>query len=706
MTIKSLLGRSYHLVSSKGHIKDLPKASLGVDVDNNFEPRYIRIKGKAKIINEIKSACKGAGVVYIASDPDREGEAIAQHLAEEIGGNGSRVLRALFHEITADYIKQALKSPGNINVNLVEAHKARRVLDRIVGYYTSPFLWKTIKGGLSAGRVQSVALRLIVEREKEIGEFKPVTYWNANGEFMTARNERFAGTLHRIDGAYRKIASAEELERVKEKLVQGIECTVTSFRTTNPLRSPAPPFITSTLQQEASRRFNMPPRRTMQIAQHLYEGVKLPQGRTGLITYMRTDSVRVNAKSVSELRGHIAGTFGKEYLNKEIRHFKDRKGAQAGHEAIRPTRIAITPDSIKEHLEPDQYKVYKLIYDRFLASQMAPARYTMKEAIVEHGGIEFKAEEVKPAFLGFQLVAGEVTERGFVPQLSVGDKVRLETIEFVEKQTDPPARYTEASLIKKLEENGIGRPSTYAHIIQTLYDRKYVVRETGKIAPSELGTEVYNIIMPQLNSIFDVSFTARMETELDQIEEGKKAWRDVVREFYDPFVKALNSAKENTDEIKARMTTKTDRVCPKCGKPMIIRWGRYGKFVACTGFPDCKYSENLARESTNKSCPKCGRELVMKHGRFGEFFACSGYPECRYTENRRHEIPCPMCQGEVVVFSSRRGKTYRCKNCGFNSYYPPVAEKCPTCGKGLVQKGAKQVCPACDLKKHAGGHKS
>jgi len=695
-TIKSFLGRGYTLISSRGHIKDLPKSMLGVDVENNFEPRYIMIRGKAKIIREIIKGCKGSSEIYLAPDPDREGEAIAQHLAEELNSTAPQIKRALFYEITPEHVKKALQNPCEINTNLVNAHKARRVLDRIVGYYTSPILWSILKGGLSAGRVQSVALRLICEKEEEIKSFISTPYWTTEAEFETEREEKFKGTLWRIDGAYRKIASKDELIRFQNLMKKGTKFTVISFRITNPRRVPPPPFITSTLEQEGARRHSFSARKTMYIAQSLYEGVSLPEGRVGLITYMRTDSIRVNATALEELRSYIAGKYGQEYLNKEVRIFKDRKRVQGGHEAIRPTKTRMDPELIKQHLTPDQFKIYKLIFNRFVASQMSPARYRLKEVIVNFMGVDFRTEELKPVFLGHQLVSGDVAERGYVPKLSVGEMVQMLNIEFTEKKTEPPPRYTEASLIKRLEENGIGRPSTYAIIVQRLFDRRYVLRENKKIMATELGLQVYNIIIPRFSDIFEVSFTARMEKELDRIEAGKKLWQDVVREFYDPFLITLNNTKKEMKKIKESITQKVEKKCPKCQRPLIIRWGKYGKFLACSGFPECKYSENIEVEKSEKKCPKCGRDLIIRHGKFGKFLACSGYPECRYTENIAHDTPCPMCGGEVIIITTRRGKIYRCKQCDFSSFYPPVDKKCPKCGRGLVEKRNKKVCPICD----------
>ncbi|MEO0182841.1 MAG: type I DNA topoisomerase [candidate division WOR-3 bacterium] len=694
-TIKSFLGKDYTVVSSKGHIKDLPKSDLGISLENNFEPRYIKIKGKAKVINEIKKVCKNSSKIYIASDPDREGEAIAQHIAEELNSSAPIIKRALFHEITPEYVKKALQNPVSINQNLVDAHKARRVLDRLVGYFTSPFLWKVIKSGLSAGRVQSVALRLICEREKEIESFQPTPYWNIIGTFTTSKNEKFEAVLFKIEGTQRKILSEEELNKLKNLLQPGTKFNVTAYKITTPEKVPPPPFITSTLQQEASRQYNITPKKAMQIAQSLYEGVQLPQGTIGLITYMRTDSTRVNEQAIEAVREYIDGKFGSEYLPREPRKFKDRKTAQSGHEAIRPTRINIEPDEIIEHLTPDQYRIYKMIFERFVASQMANARYELKEAYLEYQGLEFKAEETKPIFLGYQLLTGETTQKGYLPKLKVGETVVLEEIKIEEKQTTPLPRFTEATLIKKLEENGIGRPSTYAHIIQTLFDRKYVVKENGKLIPTELGKEVYNIIIPRFNTIFEIPFTARMEEELDLVGTGKKKWQDVVREFYEPFVAIINQANAEAENIKKNLQQTKDKNCPQCGRPMVVRWGKYGKFLACSGFPECKYSENLEVQTTDKKCPKCGKSLILKKGKFGEFLACGGYPDCKYTENLTHNVPCPVCNGTILIYSNKKGKIYKCKNCGYNSFYPPIEQKCPECGRGMVLKKDKPFCTQC-----------
>lgn len=706
-TIKGFLGRDYMLVSSRGHIKDLPKSSLGVDIENNFQPRYIKIRGKAKIIREIKKACKNSSEIFLAPDPDREGEVIAKHLAEELDTNGTSIKRALFFEITPEHVKKALRHTTIINENLVNAHRARRVLDRIVGYYTSPLLWKIIKGGLSAGRVQSVALRLISEREKDIIAFKPKPYWIAEAQFTTAKNEHFTGKLWRIAGEVSRIDDQKTLERFKKILISGTQFKVTAYRTTKPTRTPPPPFITSTLQQEASKRLRFSAKKTMYIAQSLYEGVRLPQGSIGLITYMRTDSVRVNKETLERLREYISAKYGLEYLSPTVRIFKDRKNVQGGHEAIRPTKVDLDPEHIKQHLDEDQYKVYKLIFNRFVASQMAPARYCQKEAVVSFEETDFKAEEMKLIFAGYQSLTGDMIDRGTVPDMQVGETVKLHEIEFIEKMTEPQPRFTEASLIKKLEENGIGRPSTYAHIIQTLFDRGYIIKEKNKIQATDLGLQVYNVIIPRFSNIFEVNFTAKMEKELDQIEAGTKLWQEVIREFYDPFVINLEKTKKEADKIKAQITEKVDKNCPKCHKPLVVRWGRYGKFLACSGFPDCKYSENLEVEKSDRKCPDCGKNLITRHGKFGKFLACSGYPDCRYTENLMHDAPCPMCHGDVIIIKTRRGNVYKCKQCDFSAFYMPIKERCPRCEHGMVMKRGKKVCPVCTnlIKKKKHGKK-
>ncbi len=690
------MGSAYTVISSRGHIKDLPKSKLGVDVENNFDPTYIKIRGKAKIIQSIKKTCTGAKLVYLAPDPDREGEAIAQHLAEILNSQSGQIKRLLFYEITPEHVQDALANPTEINKNLVDAHKARRVLDRLVGYYTSPILWAIIKRGLSAGRVQSVALRLICERENEINSFESTPYWTAEAEFITGKNEDFKAGLWQIDKTSRRINSVEELDKIKKILTRGAEFIVTSFRINHPQRTPPPPFITSTLQQEASKKFRFSAKKTMIIAQQLYEGVDLPQGRIGLISYMRTDSVRINENALKELRDKILDKYGKDYLTPNIRVFKDRKNAQSGHEAIHPTKIKIEPDQIKESLTPDQYRIYKLIYDRFFASQMANAKYLQKEAIVSCQNIDFRSEESKPAFLGYQVMSGDVIERGYVPDLVIGETVTLKNIEFIEKKTEPAPRYTEASLIKKMEENGVGRPSTYAHIMDTLFNRYYITKTDNKIQATELGMQVYDILIPRFDDIFEVTFTADMEKDLDRIETGQISWTDVLHRFYGPFIAKLNATRKEVEELKSQMTETVDKNCPNCQRPLVVKWGKFGKFLACSGFPECKYSENLDVEKIDKKCPKCGRDIIVRHGKFGKFLACSGYPECKHTENMIHDVPCPRCGDEISIISTKKGRLFKCKSCDLVSFYPPIQGKCPKCGKGLVLKKNEKLCIDCD----------
>ncbi len=644
-TIKGFLGREYTVLSSKGHEKDLPKSKLGVKIENNFEPYYIVIKGKKRIINELKKGIKGTKEIYLGCDPDREGEAIAYHIATELNssakphGDGYMIKRVLFYEITPSFVRDAMLHPSDIDLRKVDAHKARRVLDRLFGYFTSPLLWRILRRGLSAGRVQSVALRLLCERHNEIVNFKSLPYWLVNATFKTRAGEEFNGRLFKIKGEEKRIQQEAELKQLKNSVKSGDELKVTTFRVYERTQSPGPPFITSSLQQEAIRKLGFSASKTMQVAQSLYEGVDLKEGRIGLITYMRTDSRRVAESAIVELREYITEKFGRSFLRPTIHKFKDRKTSEGAHEAIRPTSIVRTPDGIKDNLTPDQYKLYKLIYNRFLATQMANAIYEVKEAIVssQDGVYEFKAESTKLKFPGHLKVFASETldetaniEKGFVPNLVENEIVWLTQLLDEQKWTEPPPQYSEASLIKKLEINGIGRPSTYAKIIQTLFERQYMERERGRLMPTELGLIVYNTLITKFSTIFALPFTASMEEELDQVEEGKKQWQDVVNKFYNPFIDKVKEFEALAPEIKKKITKKTSRTCPKCGHALIIKWGRYGKFYSCEKFPECKHTEPL--EQKIKICPKCNSNMVLKTGKYGRFFACTKYPECRHTE--------------------------------------------------------------------------
>jgi len=656
-TIKGFLGRDYVVLSSKGHIKDLPKSRLGVIVENNFEPTYITIRGKKKVINELRKALKKEITeIYLGCDPDREGEAIAYHIANELSTNHkgtdlkANIRRVLFYEITPSFVRDALLHPVDIDLKKVDAHKARRVLDRLFGYFTSPLLWSILRRGLSAGRVQTVALRILCEREVEITSFKPVPYWVVEVKFRSQAGLEFCAHLHRIDGMVRRIEKEEEVTKLRQSIKVGDQLTVKDYRVYDRNQKPAAPFITSTLQQEAVHRLSFSASKTMRFAQILYEGVDLQEGRIGLVTYMRTDSKRVAESAITELREFIRERFGRDYLSPTIHKYKDRKTSEGAHEAIRPTSMQRTPESVKQFLQADEYKLYAMIYDRFLATQMADAVYEVKEAIIESpdGRYEFKGEATRLKFPGHQRAFSDTDSpvtKGALPELKAGEKALLLELVDEKKFSEPPGRYSEASLIKKLEVNGIGRPSTYAKILQTLFERQYAERERGRLFPTELGMIVNKVLIPKFSDIFALPFTASMEEELDLVEEGRKQWQDVVKKFYDPFIIQVKAFESAAPDIKKSLVTKTDRTCPQCGHALIIKWGRYGKFYSCEKFPDCKYTGPLEQQA--KYCPKCNSPMVLRTGRFGRFFACTKYPECKHTERfsiNRTEKPKPPDQ--------------------------------------------------------------
>ena len=659
-TIKGFLGRKYLVLSSKGHIKDLPKSRLGVDVDNRFEPEYIVIHRKRKDLRELKEKLKKIETIFIACDPDREGEAIALHLAEELKNNRT-ICRILFHEVTPEAIKDALEDPGDIDMAMVNAHKARRVLDRLVGYYISPLLWKIIKGGLSAGRVQSVALRLICEREQEIEEFKPEPYWVIAATFAKGEEE-FQAQLHAIDNEHRRWNNGD-LKRVRKVMKNG-GFKVLEVKPYEKVVTPPPPFITSTLQQAAATTYGLSAKKTMQIAQSLYEGVNLPEGRIGLITYMRTDSTRVSEKALKELRQKISRIYGSNYLSPKVRIFKDRATAQAAHEAIRPTSLKRNPEDLKDFLSKDQHRIYQLIFNQFLASQMANATYQMTEVQISKSGLLFKATGCHQLFDGYQrvLTKDRLAEVP-LPELEPFDDVKLIKAHYEKKKTQHPPRFTEASLIKKLEQNGIGRPSTYAKIISTLFQRRYVRKRKRSLYPTELGITVHKILIKHFGEIFDIPYTAKIEVELDKVEERKKDWRDVVAKFYDPLINKVRDCESDFEELKRNLIGVSQKKCPLCGRDMVIRIGRFGKFYACSGFPKCRYTESMSYEEVNKTCPSCGTKLVIRHGRRGRFLSCPRYPECRYTEPLEIDTPCPKCGGKLVEQTYHGVVYYRCCDC-------------------------------------------
>ncbi len=671
-TINKYLGKDFRVMASIGHIKDLPKNKLGVDIDKDFEPHYEIIRGKAKVIKELKKASKDADIIFLGPDPDREGEAIAWHIKEVLNGRREGIIkRVLFNEITEKGIKEAIAHPTEIDKNKVDAQQARRVLDRLVGYQVSPLLWEKVRMGLSAGRVQSVAVRLICEREREIESFVPQEYWS-----ITALFDGFEAKLVKKDGKKITISTEEEAKSIVREL-KGETFKVEEIEQKQRKRNPAPPFITSRLQQEASRRLGFSAQKTMVIAQQLYEGVDLgEEGPTGLITYMRTDSHRIAPEAIQAVRGYIEKTYGKEYLPQKPNVYKSKKTAQEAHEAIRPTNMKYTPEYVKPYLTEDQWKLYELIWKRFVASQMHHAILDQTRVSIGAGKYTFQAVGTVVRFHGFTILYEEKTdeeseEEKKLPPLEK-DTV-LELLDLVARQhfTQPPPRYTEASLIRELEEKGIGRPSTYALILSTIQDRGYVVKEKGRLKPTELGFLVTELLVKSFPDILNVKFTAHLEEELDRVEEGKLKWIDVIKEFYSRFREDLERAKQEMQTIKGQEEP-TDIPCKKCGRMMVIKWGKNGKFLACPGYPECKTTMDFRVDEKGKivpventeyveqKCPNCGGPMVIKSGRFGRFIACSRYPECKTTLPLSTGVPCPEegCNGVLVERRSKRGRTF------------------------------------------------
>ena len=667
-TINKFLGKEFVVLASIGHIKDLPKSKLGIDIDNGFEPRYELIKGKVAVVKELKKAAKAADRIFLAPDPDREGEAIAWHIAEEIDAKREKCSRVLFNEITERAVKEAIAHPLELDRDKFEAQQARRVLDRLVGYQVSPILWEKVKYGLSAGRVQSVAVRLICDREREISAFVPKEYWSIIGEFNGGEPATdFIAKLAKKDGVKVELNNEGDAQSVL-KALEGADYCVSSVETKAINRRPAAPFTTSKLQQEAARKLSFTAKKTMMIAQQLYEGVELgTEGPVGLISYMRTDSTRISAEAVAQARSFIETKYGKDYLPASVNVYKSKKAAQDAHEAIRPTYLHHPPDEVKAHLTKDKLKLYKLIWNRFIACQMSPAIIDQTRAEISAREYIFAATGSIVRFPGFMAVyvegtdAIEADEDGKLPALKKGEAILLQALNPNQHFTQPPPRFTEASLVKELEENGIGRPSTYAAIITTIQDREYVVKDKTQLKPTELGFLVTDLLVKSFPEILNVEFTAQMEERLDGIEEGKAKWQSVMGEFYEPFKESLDKAKVDMKNMKTEEVP-TDLVCEKCGKGMVIKWGRNGKFLACTGYPECKNTKDFTTtedgkvavvekiaETVDTPCPKCGAPMLLKSGRFGKFIACSKYPDCKTTQPYSTGIPCPNNDGGALV---------------------------------------------------------
>jgi len=808
-TIQKYLGKGFSVEASLGHVKDLPKSTLGVDTANDFETDYIVIPGKEKVVAKLKKLAASADAIYLAPDPDREGEAIAAHLAAELDEDGSkkkkakkakkgepaappRIQRVTFNEITKRAVQAAFEHPRAIDQNLVDAQQARRVLDRLVGYQVSPLLWDKVRRGLSAGRVQTVALRLIVEREREIKAFEKKEYWTIDAHLAASKPPAFDARFLGKGEEKIEIPNGEEAEKIRAALEKA-DWVVRTVDKKERRRNAAPPFTTSKLQQDASRKLRFSVKRTMMIAQRLYEGVELgEEGSVGLITYMRTDSTRVAPEAIQEVREYVGKEYGPTYLPETPNTFKEKKEAQGAHEAIRPTSAMRHPDQIQQYLKEDEFKVYKLIWQRFVASQINPAVFDQTTVDIDARSTTgndvfwFRVTGSVLKFDGFLKVYEESKEgkdeedeelKHKLPALEAGQKLTLRELKPEQHFTEPPPRYNEASLVKELEERGIGRPSTYAAILSTIQERQYVQKIGGKFVPTEIGLVVTDLLVANFQDIFDVQYTARLEEELDEIEEGKEKWQDAMAEFYKKFQKDLKYAAKHMENIK-RMEKPTDEKCEKCGAPLVIKWGkhgsfyacstydkddpntctftkenpinlpdldsadmqetgaadeycencgrvmvlkrgRFGQFMACTGYPDCKTTRRLDQGKKvpdiplDELCPKCGRNMMIRHGRYGEFTTCSGYPDCKYVKQNYIGVKCPDCkEGDLVEKRARKGNTfYGCGNypkCKFTSAHKPIAEKCPSCGSEyLVEKNLKAgpviACPnkECDYERAA-----
>ena len=740
--IKKYLGSNYKVMASKGHLRDLPKSSLGVDIENGFDAHYINIRGKGDLIKEIKKEAKNAKKVFLATDPDREGEAIAWHLATVLGIPVEKTLRVGFNEITPTVVKAAIKEPRNIDMNLVNSQQTRRILDRIVGYKISPLLWKTVKSGLSAGRVQSVATRIIVERENEITSFVPVEYWTIEAELCNVDGKSFSVRFYGDEKGKIKLSSEEDTNKVLKAIENG-EFFVKAIKKAEKQKLTAPPFTTSTLQQEAANKLGFQSARTMRVAQELYEGINIGSelgGVQGLITYMRTDSLRISDEAQAAAKEFIVAKYGEEYAPKTPRKFKAGKSAQDAHEAIRPSKVDLTPAMIRKSLTPDQYKLYKLIWERFVASQMQSAKLNTITADFVNNGYVFRASGYSVAFHGYMAVyeateevkasSDDVTEIKDIriPNLKDGEKLDMTSILPEKHFTEAPPRYTEAALIKFLEEKGIGRPSTYTPIITTIIARNYVRREGKSLVPTQLGILTTKIMEENFYDIIDYKFTANMETDLDKIEDGSLEYIDVLSDFWKEFKIDLEKAEEKigNEDIKIPVE-ETDIICEKCGAKMVVRMGKFGKFAACPNFPKCRNTKPLTPAADEKAkeekteqkkeeiapfkCEKCGSDMVLRSSRYGTFYACSKYPECKFikTKTKELDVPCPKCGGKVITkYGKRKTVFYSCENypkCDFSSWDMPTNENCPDCGNILFRKKGKNILfcaeKGCGFKKDA-----
>ena len=722
-TIKKYVGSSFDVKASLGHVKDLPKNKIGIDIENQFQPTYQVIKEKKKVISELKKSAKKVKNIYLAPDPDREGEAIAWHIAEEVDTAGKNVYRVLFNDLTKNTILAALKKPLKLESNKYEAQQTRRILDRLVGYQISPILWDKVKRGLSAGRVQSVAVKIICDREKEIQEFVSEEYWSITATLEGSNPPIFEARFLKINGKKAKITNEDQVKDILKKL-EHASFIVEKVEKKETKRSSPPPFTTSKLQQEASRKLRFSAKKTMNVAQRLYEGIELgKEGHVGLITYMRTDSVRVASEALDEARKYIKENYGKEHLPGKARIFKSPKSSQDAHEAIRPASASYRPKDIEHYLKNDEFRLYQLIWNRFVASQMNPAIFDLTTIDILAENYLFRAQGSVMKFSGFTILYTESKENGededeigkILPAVSDGEKLSLISIKPQQNFTQPPPRFSEATLVKELEENGIGRPSTYAATLSTIRDRDYTMLEKGRFHPTELGILVNDLLVKNFGRVVNVEFTASMEEKLDLIEEGKLTRYETLKDFYTPFEEDLEKAKEEMRNVKGEETP-TDIICDKCGNPMVIKWGKNGKFIACSNYPECKNTMNLVQnkngeirpaepEVTDTVCDLCGRNMLIKQGKFGRFLGCSGYPECKNTKPLTTGVKCPEegCDGYLCERRSKKGKIFfGCSNypkCTYALWDRPIPEECPRCGSPFLidkyyrGKGNVKTCP-------------
>lgn len=673
-TIKKYLGSDYEVIASMGHIIDLPKSKFSVDIENGFKPVYTEMKGKEEVIKQIKKLAKKSDMIYLATDPDREGEAISWHIANMLNLDLNDQNRVTFNEITKTGVQNGMNAPRQIDIDLVNAQQTRRILDRIVGYKLSPFLWKKVRRGLSAGRVQSVAVRIIVDREEEIRAFNSVEYWTIDGTFTAPPVRKvFPAKLHFIDGKKKDIHNQDEANKILSDL-DGAEFVVASVKKKVTKKNPSPPFITSTLQQEASRKMGFQSKRTMKTAQELYEGIEIEgMGLVGLITYMRTDSLRISEEAITIARDYIKENFGDKYLPSKPRVFKSKANAQDGHEAIRPSMPNLSPTKVKDSLTSDQYKLYKLIWERFIACQMANAELDTVSADISADKYIFRASGYSIKFDGYTTLYEETKDTSeetnkVLPPLEVGQVLKMKTLNANQHFTQPPSRYTEATLIKALEENGIGRPSTYAPTITTIISKFYVERDGKQLKPTALGETITKLMKEHFKNIVDVKFTANMETNLDKVENGEKDWVSTLEVFYDDFANTLTIAEHNMEGKHMRVPDEaTDLICEKCGKPMVIKIGRFGRFIACSGFPECTNTRKII-EATSGICPICHNRVIAKKSKKGRrFFGCEGYPECNFmTWYTPVEDRCPKCNNTLFKKGGKNGKLFcLTENCGY-----------------------------------------